>query len=77
MPTQRLKEKRVEERASVWERERGVGWGGDRGREEERERQREREKECTHVGERERENALAPPFICFFLPLGLPYVNWA
>ena len=26
---------------------------------------------------RERESPLAPLFICFFLPLGLPYVNWA
>ena len=32
-----------------------------------------------HVGEKEgeRESALAPPFICFFLDLGLPYANWA
>ena len=36
---------------------------------------REREKERRHVGERE--SALAPPFIYFFLPLGLPYANWA
>ena len=45
MPTQRRKEKRVEERTSTWERER------------------------------------APAFwllflYVFFLPLGLPYVNW-
>ena len=41
--------------------------------------EKEREKEHTHVegGERERESTLAPPFICFFLPLGLPYANWA
>ena len=26
---------------------------------------------------RESKRPLAPPFICFFLPLGLPYVNWA
>ena len=55
--------------------------------------EREKERECTHVEgagererksahtrrgkERERESALAPPFICFFLPLGLPYANWA
>ena len=35
------------------------------------------EKEHIHTGERERESTLAPPFICFFLPLGLPYANWA
>ena len=28
-----------------------------------------------HMGERMREH-LGLPFICFFLPLGLPYVNW-
>ena len=47
-------------------------WGG-----RERVRVREREIESTHVGERERESALALPFICFFLHLGLPYANWA
>ena len=26
---------------------------------------------------RESKRALSPPFMCFFLPLGLPYVNWA
>ena len=41
-----------------------------------RERERER-KECTHVRESLRESTLAPPFICFFLHLGLPYANWA
>ena len=30
-----------------------------------------------YAGEKERESALAPPFICFFLHLGLPYANWA
>ena len=35
-----------------------------------RERQRERERERDP-------GPLALPFICFFLPLGLPYVNWA
>ena len=53
-------------------------------REEERERERERErKNAQHAGERERERAskraskaLAPPLM-FFLPLGLPYANWA
>ena len=41
------------------------------------EREGEREKEHPNVGERERESALAPPFICFFLPLSLPCANWA
>ena len=49
-----------------------------------REREREREREPMHAGvrgdggggERE-ESALAPPFTCFFLRLGLPYANWA
>ena len=65
MPTQRHKEKRVEERASV------LG----------RKRERVRERKSTHavgkgrerksVGTRERERArehLAPPFICFLPP---------
>ena len=58
MPTQRLKEKRLEER---------VGEG-----------EREKEHTHTHAGEKvgERESTLAPPFICFFLDLGLPYANW-
>ena len=58
---------------------------GDRGSEREREREqahrgeKERKKEHRHAGERESpsESALAPPFTCFFLPLGLPYANWA
>ena len=58
MPTQRLKEKRVEEHAGE-----GEGEG-------------KREKERTHTAEKERESTLAPPFICFFLDLGLPYANW-
>ena len=29
------------------------------------------------MGEKERERTLAPPFICLFLHLGLPYANWA
>ena len=61
MPTQRLDEKRVEERV----------------REGEREREREREKEYMHTGEEESESALASPFIRFCLHLGLPYANWA
>jgi len=46
-------------------------WGGMRGKERERERARARGRESP------RESALAPPFICFFLHLGLPYANWA
>ena len=38
--------------------------------------EREREKERTHRG-RGGECALATPFVCVFLPLGLPYANWA
>ena len=43
------------------------------------EKERERERARTHARGREslRESALAPPFICFFLHLGLPYANWA
>ena len=58
MPTQRLKEKRVEESEGEGERERV--------------REGEREKERTHARERERESTLAPPFICFFLPWACP-----
>ena len=43
-----------------------------------REREREREKIAHACGrESPRESALAPPYICFFLHLGLPYSNWA
>ena len=49
----------------------GGGWGRERKRERERERVRTRA--CTR--ESPRESALAPPFICFFLHLGLPYAN--
>ena len=40
-------------------------------------REGEREEGRTNAGEKEgeRENTLAPPFICFFLDLGLPYAN--
>ena len=41
----------------------GVGRGG------------ERERKGAHTLGRERESALAPPFICFFLPLGLAYAS--
>ena len=43
------------------------------------ERERERKRESVHARGREspRESAWAPPFICFFLHLGLPYANWA
>ena len=50
---------------------------GGRERESEREKEREREIERMHAGESPRESALAPPFICFFLHLSLPYANWA
>ena len=41
-------------------------------------RREERETDSLCAGERERPPApLAPLFICFLLPLGLPYVNWA
>ena len=60
---------------------REVRRGGERERERARVRTRkgEREKEHARTQEREspRESALAPPFICFFLHLGLPYANWA
>ena len=59
--------KRVEEQASLQER--------GRGKERERERGREKERESTHSRGRKKQRALAPPFICFFLPLGLPYAN--
>ena len=63
MTTQRLEEKRVEER--VGERER------------KRERERERERKRMHAGEGERERkALAPPFISL-PPPGLPCASWA
>ena len=71
MSIQRLEEKRVEEHVGEGERER---W---REREMERERGRERERVHAHGREREREITLAPPFICFFLHLDLPYANWA
>ena len=45
---------------------------------EERERGRKRESThaCTRAWEIERPGPVAPLFICFFLPLGLHYVNW-
>ena len=47
------------------------------GREGERVRERKRESERAHARGREspRESALAPPFICFFLHLGLPLIE--
>ena len=43
----------------------------------EREREREKDTEPACAQERARPPApLAPLFICFFLPLGLPYVNY-
>jgi len=56
---------------------------GGRGSEREREREqahggeKERKKEHRHVGEREPENAWLLLLYVFFLPLGLPYANWA
>ena len=44
---------------------------------DEGERERERERVRARGRESPRESALAPPFICFFLHLGLPYANWA
>ena len=54
-------------------------WRSTGGRRGERERERGRERERAHARGREREgeSAWAPPFICFFLHLGLPYANWA
>ena len=51
----------------------------EREKEREREREKERERQRAHARGREslRESILAPPFICFFLHLGLPYANWA
>ena len=71
-----LEEKWVEEPASMW----GRGWVG---LERERERkpmhtgERGSEREKAHARGRERESVMTPPFIYFFLPLGLPYANWA
>ena len=48
--------------------------GGEREREL---REGERERVHARGRERERESTLAPLFICFFVPLGLPYANWA
>ena len=65
MPTLRHEEKRVEERNSV------------RGREGERETERERERAHVQRGERESTHALLLLLLYVFLPLGLPYANWA
>ena len=64
MLTQRLEEKRVEEQVGEGERE------SERGREREWEKERERESAHARGREREQDRALAPPFICFFPPLG-------
>ena len=40
----------------------------------ERERERKRETTCMHMRGIESPDPLSPLFICFFLPLGLPYV---
>ena len=54
-------------------------WRSVQERERESEREGERERKSAHSRERkrERESALAPPLICSFLQLGLPYANWA
>ena len=70
MPTQRLEEKRVEERVGEGERER------ERKRERERALTRERKRERAHARGRERER-VGSSFYMFFLPLGLPCANWA
>ena len=56
-----------------------VGRKEERVRERKREREREHARACAHmhVGERVREKALWLLLLCFFLHLGLPYVNWA
>ena len=41
------------------------------------EREGRRERKSAGMLERKRESALAPPFICFCLHLGLPCANWA
>ena len=65
MPTLRHEEKRVEERNSV------------RGREGDRETERERKSTRTKRRERESTHALLLLLLYVFLPLGLPYANWA
>ena len=50
----------------------------ERGEREERERRERGEREERERGERESEKrALAPLFICFFVPPGPAYANWA
>ena len=41
------------------------------------ERQRQRQRQTVHARGTQTPGPLAPLFICFSLPLGLPYVNWA
>ena len=84
MPTQRPEGRRMEERVGEGDRERERERKSAGTRERKREREKERERERMHnTQERERERAskraskaLAPPLM-FFLPLGLPYANWA
>ena len=73
--------RRIHPRSKAWghanpktrrEESGGVLWGG-----RESERGRERERVHARGREGERESALAPPFICFCLHLGLPCANWA
>ena len=75
MPTQRLEEKRVKRRE--WRSAQGRGREGEREKEHTHVEGRERARARTHMEQRERESTLAPPFICFFLHLGLPYADWA
>ena len=55
----------------------GGGVVGGREKEHTHVEGRERERARTHAHGAERESTLAPPFVCFFPPLGLPYANWA
>ena len=51
--------------------------GGERPSAQEREREKELMSAHTRRRESKRQRALAPLFIVFFSPLGLPYANWA
>ena len=63
--SRRIHPRRREERGA---RQRaGWGWGVER----------EIKRVRTRGGDRGSESPLAPLFICFFLPPGLPYANWA
>ena len=51
-------------------------WGHADPKDVKRREEREKERTCTCMGEGP-PGPLAPLFMCFFLPLGLPYVVWA